>query len=87
MCPTDGEVDATSGEKASQLADTIVGNIFDSLAALSAPTQEELHNDLNRYLAPDVEDVHDARSWWNGKKTMYPKLSRMALDYLSIPGQ
>jgi hypothetical protein len=39
---TDGEVDASSGEKASEPADTTVGNIFDSLATLSAPTQEEL---------------------------------------------
>ena len=84
---TDGEVHPSSGEKTSELANATVGNIFDSLAALSAPTQEELSNDLDRYLATDVEDVRDPLGWWNGKKATYPKLSRMALDYLSIPGE
>jgi hypothetical protein len=78
---TDGEVHPSSGET-SELANAMVGNIFDSLAALLAPTQEELRNDLDRYLAADVEDVRDPLGWWNGKKATYPKLSRMALDYL-----
>jgi hypothetical protein len=62
-------------------------NIFDSLPALSAPRIQELRDELDRYLSTDPEHVVDVLMWWTERKSMYPRLSRMALDYLSIPGE
>jgi hAT family C-terminal dimerisation region len=30
--------------------------------------------------------VEDALQWWHQRRDMFPCLSRMALDYLTIPG-
>jgi hypothetical protein len=62
-------------------------NIFDNLPALSAPRTRELCDELDRYLSTDPEHVVDVLMWWTERKSMYPHLSRMALDYLSIPGK
>jgi hypothetical protein len=62
-------------------------NIFDNLPALSAPRMRELRDELDRYLSTDPEHVVDVLAWWTERKSMYPHLSRMALDYLSIPGE
>jgi hypothetical protein len=62
-------------------------NIFDNLPALSAPRIRELRDELDRYLSTDPEHVVDVLVWWTERKSMYPHLSRMALDYLSIPGE
>ena len=61
-------------------------NIFDDLPALSAPLKSDLHDELNRYLSMDPEHVTDAITWWHEKRSIYPRLHRMALDYLTIPG-
>ena len=60
-------------------------NTFDNLPALSAPRQEDLRDELDRYLSTDPEEVADPLRWWFERKHMYPRLYRMALDYLSIP--
>ncbi len=60
--------------------------MFDSLPALAPPTVSNAQDELSRYLAEDTEIVDDALKWWTGKTYLYPRLSRMALDYLSIPG-
>lgn len=60
-------------------------NVFDNLPALSTPRATELHDELERYLSADLEHVVDILMWWTEQKGMYPCLSRMALDYLSIP--
>ena len=67
--------------------DSFDSNIFDNLPALSAPRIRELHDELDRYLSNDPEHVVDVLMWWTEMKSMYPNLSRMALDYLSIPGK
>jgi hypothetical protein len=61
-------------------------NIFDELPDL-APALLELRDELNHYLATDVEDVRDGLMWWYERRTTFPRLSRMARDYLSIPGK
>jgi hypothetical protein len=61
--------------------------MFDNLPALSAPRIRELRDDLDRYLGTDPEYVVDVLMWWTERKSMYPRLSRMALNYLSIPGE
>ena len=62
-------------------------NIFDHLPALAAPKSTELRDELERYLSTDPEFVADVLLWWTERKSTYPRLSRMALDYLSIPGK
>jgi hypothetical protein len=83
---TDGEVELVSTAGKSNVSVSRSDNIFDGLAALAAPAENELCDDLHRYLNADVEDVRDPIAWWQGKRTAFPKLSRMALDYLTIPG-
>jgi hypothetical protein len=61
-------------------------NIFDNLPTLT-PTSSDIHNELDHYLATDTEDVHDGLLWWHEQCTTYPHLSRMARDYLLIPGK
>jgi hypothetical protein len=57
------------------------------LPALSAPAKSDLRDELNRYLSTDPEHVTDAIAWWYEKRSVYPRLHRMALDYLTIPGE
>lgn len=45
-----------------------------------------MRDELDRYLSTDPEHVSDALAWWYEHKHVYPRLHRMALDYLSIPG-
>lgn len=61
-------------------------NMFDNLATL-APPKREVRDELEKYLSVDPEPVSDALLWWFEHKHVYPRLSRMALDYLSIPGE
>jgi len=42
---------------------------------------------LKRYLAVDPEDMKDGLKWWHERRGMFPQLSRMACDYLSIPSE
>ena len=61
--------------------------MFDHLPALAPPTEDELRDELDRYLSTDPEATADAIQWWLEHRAMYPNLCRMALDYLSIPGE
>ena len=45
-----------------------------------------LKDELTQYLKCPVENIKDAFAWWVKNRAVYPRLSRMALDYLSIPG-
>ena len=62
-------------------------NIFDDLPALAAPPESDLRDDLDRYLSTDPEHVTDPLAWWYENRAVYPRLHRMALDYLTIPGE
>jgi hypothetical protein len=42
-------------------------------------------DELRLYLETDLEDVADPLQWWTANQNTYPQLSRMALDFLSIP--
>lgn len=46
---------------------------------------EELH-ELDEYLLQPIERVRDPVGWWWDHRLVYPKLSKMAFDYLSVPG-
>jgi hypothetical protein len=42
-------------------------------------------NEVTRYLQTAPEKVDDALSWWFERRHIFPRLSRMARDYLTIP--
>jgi hypothetical protein len=60
-------------------------NIFDTLDCLSAPKAGDLRDELDKYLSAEPEHVIDAVKWWFDRRKIYPRLSRMAMDYLTIP--
>jgi hypothetical protein len=62
-------------------------NIFDNLPALAAPEAVVLHDELDRYLSTPTEQTDNVLMWWIERCHVFPRLSRMALDYLSIPGK
>jgi hAT family C-terminal dimerisation region len=70
-----------------QPSSSLSENIFDDLPALSAPPESDLHDELDRYLSMDPEHVTNALAWWHRKRFVYPRLHRMALNYLTIPGE
>ena len=61
-------------------------NIFDNLSELSTAKKSALADELTQYLAASVEAVKDSLMWWVKRQDTYPCLSRMACNYLSIPG-
>ena len=44
-------------------------------------------NELDEYLSQAIEKVSDPIAWWWDHRMVYPKLSAMAFDYLSVPGK
>lgn len=61
-------------------------NMFDALPCLAPPKRDELQDELTRYLNTNPEKVDDVLLWWFEHRDSFPGLSRMALDYLTIPG-
>jgi hypothetical protein len=62
-------------------------NIFDDLPALQESTATAIQDELAIYLSTGRDlGVKDGLRWWYEHKHLYPHLSRMAIDYLSIPG-
>lgn len=52
----------------------------------SALEDEDLANELDNYLRQKTEKTKQPIRWWIERRSMFPHLSRMAIDYLSIPG-
>lgn len=68
-------------------------NIFDKIrqkrlleAAKRSKSRTGEADEFDRYLSTPPEPVDNPIAWWYERQEMYPRLSRMALDYLSIPG-
>lgn len=61
-------------------------NIFEVLELEQITINDEAFDELARYLSTDPEPTADPLLWWTARRAMYPCLSRMALDFLSIPG-
>jgi hypothetical protein len=61
-------------------------NIFDALPSMSFASKSGLADELTRYLVAPTEWTTDPLKWWVENQSLYPCLSRMALNYLSIPG-
>jgi hAT family protein len=54
----------------------------------SGTDEEDLMTELDRYLKTSrVKKVKDPLQWWKDNEASYPRLSRMARDYLVIPGK
>ena len=60
-------------------------NMFDKLMDDTPASSSE--DELQCYLSTYVEDMKDALMWWSERCAMFPRLSRMACDYLVIPGE
>jgi hypothetical protein len=58
---------------------SIFANI--SIHTLAAASLSEIDEYLNR----PVENILDPLKWWTDNRRVYPNLSSMALDYLSVP--
>jgi hypothetical protein len=73
----------TKDKKANRFDDD--GAIEQAGGAASTPPA----NEVDHFLDSDIEQVKskDLITWWKSKARIYPCLSRMALDYLSIPGE
>ncbi len=65
----------------------LIQNIFDQRLTFSVPKAQSPENELTSYLNAIPEPVTNALKWWHERRTIYPCLSRMALDYLSMPGK
>jgi len=59
---------------------------FLSFGKLSVATRPR-PSEIEEFLSQPVESVEDPLKWWFNKRHIFPNLHRMALDYLSIPGQ
>jgi hypothetical protein len=57
------------------------------MAALALPKSANVADEITLYLSTGPEPIKDVLAWWYEKRTVYPLLSRMALDYLSVPGK
>ena len=52
----------------------------------TAADDDDDEDELDTYLAQPVEATADPLKWWTERAAIFPRLSRMARDYLSIPG-
>ncbi|KAJ8474625.1 hypothetical protein ONZ51_g7088 [Trametes cubensis] len=87
---SDGEAEHPDGcEKNvdSSGAESVSENIFDNMPDLfSGNSRRTLSNDeLDLYLKAEPEAVSNPIQWWHTRRRLFPRLSRMALDYLTIP--
>jgi hypothetical protein len=79
-----GSYEKKNGEAADRKAKSVTEDavmVFGDLSVTAARVSE-----IDDYLRLPVEPVSDPLKWWNDNCHMYPSLSRMALDYLSVPG-
>ncbi len=60
--------------------------MFDDLPFVGNLAAEE-GDELKRYLSAEPIRVSDPIQWWQDRRKAYPWLSRMAIDYLTIPGE
>jgi hypothetical protein len=61
-------------------------SIFDTLPSLRKGTPVTVQDEFLTYIGTGPEKTDDAIGWWIDNSARFPTLSRMALDYLTIPG-
>jgi len=57
-----------------------------TFSTVSTAEKTTFLDELARFLASLTESTRDPLRWWVERWAIYPCLSRMALDYLSVPG-
>lgn len=62
-------------------------NMFDNIPALASLDSDSTTNEITWYLQTAPDRVDDALAWWYKCCHIFPRLSHMAWDYLSIPGE
>lgn len=62
-------------------------NPFDDLPIFKRRKKRDTRSELERYLAAPTEPTKNPVKWWWDHRDEYPRLSRMALGYLTIPGE
>jgi len=81
------KVAATKGVTNESTKASHIGGV-DEFANISINlTKSTRLSEIDEYLRLPVENVSDPLKWWYDHRRVYPNLSRMALDYLSIPGK
>lgn len=81
----------TSNTTASNNQNTVVVNAtsntnYGNFANVSViPTAPIVRDEIGDYLRADLINTEDPLMWWYDNRALYPRLSRMAQDYLSIP--
>lgn len=63
------------------------GSDDDGFGNISVGKKVPKRSEIDVYLSLAVENVKDPLKWWVDNRQAYPNLSRMARDYLSIPGK
>lgn len=61
--------------------------MFDNIPALASLDSDSTADEITRYLQTAPDRADDALAWWYERRHIFPRLSRMARDYLSIPGE
>ena len=61
--------------------------MFDALATITCIHASELGDEVEHYLTMPLNTPSDALAWWIERCSIYPNLSCMVLDYLTIPGE
>ena len=57
------------------------------IANLSVLPTSTRASEIDEYLRIPVESCREPLKWWTDAQHIYPNLSWMALNYLSIPGE
>jgi hAT family C-terminal dimerisation region len=58
----------------------------DLLGPRHSDTKPTAKDEVVQYLKSRTEIIDDPIKWWLAQRSTYPRLSRMAIDYLMIPG-
>ena len=61
-------------------------DVFD-IANLSVLPHTAHASEIDEYLRLPIEACRDPLKWWLDNQHVYPNLSNMAMDYLSIPSE
>nr|VWP01875.1 Non-specific serine/threonine protein kinase (EC [Ganoderma boninense] len=77
--------DNDDGDNSTIHSDEFGPDLFDVFDNTAPPALAELGDELGRYLRFPIEHAPNAIKWWVDWRVIYPNLSRMALDYLTIP--
>ncbi|KAI5822048.1 hATC-domain-containing protein [Schizophyllum commune Tattone D] len=56
-----------------------------STTSLAPLQRSDRRDELERYLRAPIEDADDPIQWWNDRRALYPRLSQIAIDFLTIP--